>query len=267
MLLPRRRHPARAPAPLPAVLEAAGCRQRRWSPAASRSIPEHPGGGRAAPGLGSARRGRAVIHRLKNALRLATYDTGEARGERGSGSGERPSASCELLCLRAKSCLSPPSEPGTGGCGQDEGLPLGLPALPGAPAHLRAAMPIWPSDCAFPRLLCTPHPQWGYGRELHGESGELDPSLVPAPLPLPSQGFILGNLEGPTSGRERCQRPGSSPHSRGCHRLCPHQQADRVLRIKPFDTSIHCLKLDMTKTGITKSLPQPNHHLKSTAQV
>lgn len=44
-----------------------------------------------------------VIHRLKNAVRCGTYDTGEARGKGGLGSGERQSVCCELLCLRGKS--------------------------------------------------------------------------------------------------------------------------------------------------------------------
>lgn len=74
-------------------------------------------------------------------------------------------------------------------------------------AHLSLRRGNWaPADkCVFLRVALSPTSSVGdYGRDLSDESGELDQSLVTAPLPLPSQGFTLGSLEGPTSGRERC---------------------------------------------------------------
>lgn len=132
-------------------------------PAASRCIPAEPGGGSAGSaraGLGSARRGRAVIHRLKNALRLATYDTGEARGKRGSASGERQSVSCELLCLRAKSLPEPAQR------ARHRQLRAGQDFAPGASSVARSPSTPEYSDAHLairfvlsPGLLCTPHPQ------------------------------------------------------------------------------------------------------------
>lgn len=81
-----------APAPVPAVPEGAGSRQ---SPGASRQSPWEGRHSSAQLRRRPHQHGEyvALIHRLKNALRLGTDDTGEARGERGSGSLERQSGS------------------------------------------------------------------------------------------------------------------------------------------------------------------------------
>lgn len=163
--------------PSPAAGRTGGC----WLPAApleSRCIPEHPGasrrspgeGGqrpgcarkeRAAPASGSARHGgdAAVIHRLKNALRLGTYDTGEARGKRGSASGERQSVSCELLCLRSKSLPEPSQRARQTQLQAGQGFAPGVSSVARSPstpeygdAHLVIRL-CFPQGCSAPHTL------------------------------------------------------------------------------------------------------------------
>lgn len=169
----------------------------------------------------------AVIHRSKNALRLGTYDTGEARGKRGLGSGKRQSVSCELLCLRGKSLPEPSRGAERRQLRAGQVFARGFPALPrvGWPpgmaphspstpeyseAHLFLRRGNWaPADKCLPQGCSTPHTLSG---DMAG-SQESWIHLWSLPLlPLPSQGFNLGKLEGPTSGRERCQRDQAQSH-------------------------------------------------------
>lgn len=117
----------------------------------------------------------AVIHRSKNALRLGTYDTGEARGKRGLGSGKRQSVSCELLCLRGKSLPEPSRGAERRQLRAGQVFARGFPALPrvGWPpgtaphspstpeyseAHLFLRRGNWaPADKCFPQGCSTPH--------------------------------------------------------------------------------------------------------------
>lgn len=225
--------------PSPAPGRTGGC----WLPAApleSRCIPAQPGGGQAAlselarnrrfaTSSRSTRHGEyvAVIHRSKNALRLGTYDTGEARGKRGSGSGKRQSVSCKLLCLRGKSLPEPSRGAERRQLQAGRVFALGFPALPrvGWPpgtaphspstpeysdAHLFLSRGNWaPADTCFPQGCSIPHTLSG---DMAGsQESWIHPWSLPL-LPFPSQGFTLGSLEGATSGRKRCQRDQAQSH-------------------------------------------------------
>lgn len=142
------------------------------------------------------------------------------RGERGAwGAGRDSLCAANCYVYAAKACLSSPREPSAGNCRQDIFTPVVSSNARGglAPRHV-TAVPQHPcvdrrscpslrrgtrirQDKCFAQgcpldsdrgclqhqmeLLCPSHPQWGHDGALHGESGDLDPSLATFSRSLP----------------------------------------------------------------------------------